>query len=488
MNRNLMLKFLACLSLAFTLSACSVNPVSGTPDLVFMSESAEIKKGKEMHEQILKSMPIYQDEALSKYINDIGQKLAAKSHRPDITYHFTIIDAPDINAFALPGGYIYINRGILAYLESEAQLAAILAHEIAHVTARHVVRQDAARKGASALSVATTITTGSATVGDVANMWGEAAVSGYGRDMELEADGLGAEYLYNSGYAPEAMIDTIGVLKDQEKFARYRTKEEGKKAKSYHGVFSTHPRNDTRLKEIIAKAGTLPEDKTNHQNQETFREKTQGMVFGVNYQAQLAQKEEDKQRYFHNKLGFSVLFPPEWQVRNTRNAIVSEAQDKSAMMSLYVARRPKDQSPEQYLRSVTGGQLVTKQEGFKQFNQLVYTGLMEAKEQETPQRVAVIYQGGKAFYLKGEVVNSQEGTEYDELFMGAIRSFRPESSARSNRKSKTIHYVKANDKTTFEALAKHINLGAYTVQYLRLINGMYPRGEPEPGQWIKIVK
>ena len=222
---------LIILTFILLMMGCSINPATGTPDIVLMSESAEIQMGKEMHEKLIKSMPIYQDEKLAAYVNSVGQKIVKNSHRKDIEYHFTIIDAPDINAFALPGGYIYINRGLLSYLDSEAQLAAVLAHEVGHVTARHVVRQDSARKGASVLSVLSVLTTGSAAIGDVTNLWGTAAVKGYGREMELEADGLGAEYLFNSGYDPHAMVETIGVLKDQEKFARYRAKEEGKKIK-----------------------------------------------------------------------------------------------------------------------------------------------------------------------------------------------------------------------------------------------------------------
>ena len=126
MNFRYYVQGLVAFFICVYLSACAVNPATGTPDLVFMSEKDEIEMGKEMHEKFMKSMPIYQDEALTKYVNQVGQKIVKNSHRPDIDYHFVVIDAPDINAFALPGGYIYINRGLLAYLQSEAQLAAVL--------------------------------------------------------------------------------------------------------------------------------------------------------------------------------------------------------------------------------------------------------------------------------------------------------------------------------------------------------------------------
>jgi len=465
-----------------------MNPATGTPDIVLMSESAEIEMGKEMHEKLIKSMPIYQDEKLTEYVNSIGQKIVKNSHRPDIEYHFTIIDAPDINAFALPGGYIYINRGLLSYLDSEAQLAAVLAHEVGHVTARHVVRQDSARKGASVLSVLSVFTTGSSAIGDVTNLWGTAAVKGYGREMELEADGLGADYLFSSGYDPHAMVETIGVLKDQEKFARYRAKEEGKKTKSYHGVFSTHPRNDIRLKEVISKAGSLQSIDNKNINEQVYREKTEGMIYGVNYSALFKKQPVEKNRYIHEKLGFSLLFPVDWKVTNTRKAIVSEPENKSAQIQLLVSKRVKGVSPGEHLRNQTKVTILKRSEDFKQNGLLGHTGIIEGTNGVSDQRVATIFQGGRAYTLISKVNNPDPKADYDNLFLKSIHSFKPHRVQNSNKKSKVIHYVKANDQTKFSLLAKQLKIGLYGEQQLRLINGQYPRGEPLPGQWIKIIK
>jgi len=474
-------------------SGCAINPATGTPDLVFMSESKELEMGKEMHEKLMKSMPIYQDDKLTAYINKIGQKMVENSHRPDIKYHFTIIDAPDINAFALPGGYIYINRGLLAYLDSEAQLAAVLAHEVGHITARHVVKQDTARTGATTLSILSVFTTGNAVLGDVTNLMSSVAVQGYGREMELEADGLAAEYLFNSGYNPQAMVEAIGVLKDQEKFSRYRAKTEGKKSKSYHGVFSTHPRNDLRLKEVIAKAGEFPDIDNEHDHKKVYRENLEGMVYGVNYEAINKNKPVEKGRYIHRKLGFSLVFPEQWQIANTRKAITGQPENKSAQLSLTIALNSQKMPPAHYLRSITGAKMLHRSEDFSQYGMVGHTGIIKGEKdkggkRQYDQRVAVIFQGSKAYLLQGSVTQPVESIDYDALFMKSIQSFRPERRLKRTQKSKTLHYVKANDRTRMELLAKQINLGAYSAQQLRLINGLYPRGEPKAGEWIKIVK
>ena len=230
-----------------------------------MSEKKEIGIGREMHQEILAKIPVYANAAVADYVGRIGQQLARDSDRPGLEYTFTVLDSPDINAFATPGGYVYINRGLLAYLQSEAELAAVLAHEIAHITERHASRQDVMAKTSSvaslALGVLAAIGTGSGAVGgvaqDAASSAGTAMVRGYGRDMELEADREGAKFMHRSGYDPLAMIEVLGALKEQESFARLRAKEAGRKPAVYHGVFSTHPRNDERLKEVIAAAGTM---------------------------------------------------------------------------------------------------------------------------------------------------------------------------------------------------------------------------------------
>ncbi len=193
------------------LPGCATNPVTGSSDFVLMSEQQEIALGRQSHPQILKESPEYTNAQLAAYVQRVGAKLAAHSHRSNLIYRFTLLDSPDVNAFALPGGYIYITRGLLAYLNSEAELAAVLGHEIGHVTARHSVRQQSASTATGLFGAVLAGVTGVSAAGDVANIAGTALVRGYGREHELEADRLGAEYLARSGYDPQAMLRVIHV-------------------------------------------------------------------------------------------------------------------------------------------------------------------------------------------------------------------------------------------------------------------------------------
>jgi len=254
-GRRIVLAAVACG--AVIAAGCASNPATGGADVVTMSEKKEIDIGRQMHPKVLQQYGRYNDERLQAYVNDVGQRLAAKGDRPGITWTFTVLDSQETNAFALPGGYIYITRGIMSYLNSEAELAAVLGHEIGHVTARHAVRQ---QTGATAAGVGATliaVLTGSGSLANIANVAGSALISGYGRDMELEADSLGARYIGNLGYDPEAMIDVVRLLKNQEMFEIQRAREENREPRVYHGVFSSHPDNDTRLKEVVASAGEV---------------------------------------------------------------------------------------------------------------------------------------------------------------------------------------------------------------------------------------
>ncbi|GAA0351690.1 M48 family metalloprotease [Bowmanella denitrificans] len=471
------------------LSGCATNPATGDAEFVTMSESRELEIGEEMHKKILETQPIYEDEKVTAYVNQVGQALAKVGERPELTYHFTVLDNPQINAFALPGGYIYVNRGLLAYMHSEAQLAAVLAHELGHVTARHAVRQDTARTGAQVLSVMSVLATGSWAVGDAASLWSSAAVMGYGREMELEADGLGARYLSKAGYSPHAMIEVISTLKDQEKFTRHLNAKTGRQ-QTYHGLFSTHPRNDTRLREVVDKAAELEKHtQVVEKDPAEFRSIMDGLVYGPSYRRPDDKKDDEDNRFTHNRLGFSVIFPDDWQVTNAGHTIIAEAPDKSALMHMEVTRRQEELPPGNYLRKYYDVPLLMRSEDFSQAGMLGHTGIRPADDKlPQPSRVAIFYRGSLIYMLQGEVHKPDPDTDYDKLFLDSIHSFAPERGTAALPKPKTINYVQAEPGTTFAGIARSMRIGRYAEEQLRLINGYYPSGEPKEGEWLKIIR
>ena len=315
---------LAALALAATgvlaaLGGCATNPVTGGTDIVTMSEAQEIELGRKMHPQILQQYGRFDDEQLQQYVSEVGQRIAAKSHRPNLQYTFTVLDGDEVNAFALPGGYVYITRGIMAYLNSEAELAAVIGHEIGHVTARHSVRQQAGATAAGVGAMVVGILTGSGDLANVANMAGGALISGYGRDMELEADELGAEYLNRIGYEPEAMIDVVRLLKNQEMLEVQMARQENRKPRVYHGVFASHPDNDTRLQEVVKAAGKVQNAEDRPPNRDLYLSHINGLPMGDSR----AQGVVRGSRFYHADLGITLAFPTGWIVDNQRTKVVA---------------------------------------------------------------------------------------------------------------------------------------------------------------------
>jgi predicted Zn-dependent protease len=458
-----------------------------------MSQAKEIEIGREMHKEILAKTPLYENAAVVQYVARIGQQLAKNGDRPDLEYTFTVIDGGDINAFATPGGFIYVNRGLLAYLDSEAELAAVLSHEIAHITERHASRQDwmskASGVGSAVLGVLVAMQTGSSAVGgvtqDAASTAGTAMVRGYGRDMELEADRVGAAIMHKTGYDPQAMVEVLSALKEQESFMRLRAKKEGRQPVAYHGVFSTHPRNDERLKEVIAAAGELDDGAVRDMRAEAFRAATEGMKFSE--QARSAAVIDN--RYYNGKMGFTVAFPTDWKVVKRSSTVLAGPNRDNTILQMSVKRALPEMKPSEFAASMLklgGGR---EAEDFTLDDIAGYTALYPGSGGGPERRVAVLYFGDYAYVFEGRTSNSALASFYDTMFVSSVRSFRPMSGEdRDAVLGINVHYLRAPEGITFAKLAEISPQKPYPEEMLRLVNGYYPRGEPQPGEWIKVFR
>ena len=206
--------------------------------------------GEKLYNEFVEKGQIYGDDGWQGYVQRLGELLLAQSADAGKPYRFFVLDNSAVNAFATPDAYIFINRGLIAFLDSEAQLAAVIGHEIGHVLARHARRQRSADLFGKSVGLIAALFTGRGELYEVSDAATRTIVSGYGREMELEADRLGGELLAKAGYNPLAIIDTVQVLKDQELFA----KQVERRPATYHGLFASHPKNDKRLHDAVAYA------------------------------------------------------------------------------------------------------------------------------------------------------------------------------------------------------------------------------------------
>lgn len=311
------------LALAAGAGACAVNPATGGRQLSLVSEAQEIELGRQYDQQIVAEMGLHPDASLQAYIQELGSRLAAKSERPNLPWTFRVVDDPVVNAFALPGGFIYITRGILAHLDSEAELAAVIGHEIGHVTARHSVNQMSravlAQVGLGAASIF------SPTVAQLSDVAGAAMgllFLKYGRDDERQSDDLGLRYMRAAGYDPREMAGVFDMLG--------RVSEAGGGGRTPEWL-STHPNPENRSERIAAQVAALPQEFSGTVvGREDYLRRLDGLVYG----------DDPRQGYFrgseflHPELRFRLHFPEGWPTANQRQAVLAASPSQDALIQL----------------------------------------------------------------------------------------------------------------------------------------------------------
>lgn len=319
-NRMRVSRSALALSLGALLVTCATNPATGKKELSFTSESKEIQIGRENADAVMQQMGVYDDPKVQSYVSTLGLRLASESERPQLPWKFTVMDDPVVNAFALPGGFIFVTRGILTHMNSEAELATVVGHEIGHVTARHSVqqmtRQQIAQVGLMAGAVASK---------EVAQHLGELS-SGlgvlflkYGRDAETQADDLGFRYALKDGYDVRHMVDMFQIL---------QRVSGGGKIPEWE---STHPDPGNRIEATQKRLArvTKPLDGAKV-NREEFLAIVDGMVFGDNPR----QGYMEGSTFIHPDLAFKFDLPDGWASQNTQSALAALSPNKDAILEL----------------------------------------------------------------------------------------------------------------------------------------------------------
>lgn len=468
------------------LAGCAVNPVTGDQDFVLFGEDTELEVGRTNHPKIIAEYGRYEDEALQAYVQSVGDRLAAVSHRDDLVYRFTVLDSPVINAFALPGGYVYITRGLMAYLNSEAELAAVLGHEIGHVTARHGVRQQSAAQAANLGYTLGAILLpelrGTASQ-NVFNILGGALLSGYGREHELESDRLGAEYLARAGYTPKAMIDVISVLKDQSTFAEAEAKKQGQEYQGYHGLFASHPDNDTRLQQVVGEADKYASASSSAVNREAYLKRIDGMTFGDSEDEGI----RSENQFYHLAMRFAVEFPRNWHINNNPSSLQAIAPGGKAYMEMGATDLNRKLTPRQFIEQRLKVNDLRSGKALNSHGLEGYTGI--TIHENKPLRIGVVYLRDQAFVFFGTSKNSREFNDFDAAFLSSINSLHGlrEDEIELARELK-LEIVKVGSGDSYSKWAASSRISNSPLQQLRLLNDDYPNGELTNGQMAKRVR
>jgi predicted Zn-dependent protease len=464
-----------------TLAACATNPATGKKEFSLMSEAQEIELGQQMDGEIRREMGLYDDPELQRYVSDIGMRLAKASERPNLPWHFTVVDVPAVNAFALPGGYIYLTRGILPFLHDEAQLAGVLGHEIGHVTARHSAQQytkaTTAGIGVTLLSIFVPEARPFQNITETA--LGVLFLK-HGRDDELQADELGVKYTSTTGWDPSGVAGMLRTLA--------RLDEASGSRKGVPNWLSTHPAPADRVEKVqtVVRQKAPAAVGTAGRDEEQFLRRIDGIVFGDSPSEGIVRGNT----FVHPDLRLSLAFPQGWEIQNTKTQVVAKAPERENYMLLQLVQNARG-SVEQV---AVGGM---QQAGFRQLNGQraeingldAYVGTYQGQLQGLGNVVTVaahIVHGRNVYVFAGLApANQFQGVQ--QQFAGSIRSFRELSAAeaaniRPNRVD--VYTIRGGD--TWQSIAERGG-GIVKPATLAIMNNYEPSQPPRSGDRIKIV-
>ncbi|MCP5267661.1 MAG: M48 family metalloprotease [Zoogloeaceae bacterium] len=490
--------FLIGLAFVSALTGCAtvINPVTGESERTVLDEPHEIAEGSKAHQQVLQEYGVYPDTKLQAYVNTLGQRLARQSHRSNLTWHFTVLDSPEINAFALPGGYVYVTRGIMAYLESEADLAGVIGHEIGHVTARHgaqrATRQQTAGIGVLAATILGAVLESQGVSGatDLAGSLSQGVAAGYiasySRDQELQADQLGAEYLERIKYDPKNMVDVIRVLKSQEQFAADTARAEGREAPARGGWLASHPSNEQRLQEITRIAGQY-KGKYEDEGHDRYLKMIDGMTFGESREQGVTRGRQ----FYHEPMGLALTAPEGWRIQNSPEAVAVVNAAGDAALLLQVAPTKAGNTHENIIRKVfKPEQGRTEKRSLGGFAATHFVGTSRTRQGQVRRiEVTVVTgPGNRNFMLVPSARDARTLQRNREGLQAAEASFRALSSSDMAAARPWTLQTKPYPRGGFAEMAKRSPLSGNAERELRLINGFYAGGEPPPGRLVKVVE
>lgn len=454
-----------------------------TPVLLFAASVAAAGSGEKLYNEFVEKGQIYGDEAWQEYVYKLGHRLLTHSRDEGKEYNFFMLDNSGINAFATPDAYIFINRGLVAFLSSEDELAAVVGHEIGHVVARHARRQKTVNLFGKSVGLLAAIYTGRGELLGVSNAATGAVVSGYGREMELEADRYGAEFLAKAGYNPLSIIDVVQVLKDQELFA----KQVANKQPSYHGLFATHPKNDKRLRDAVAYAQSLLPDQVVDPIDD-FWEMIDGMVYGDGSTNGLVKDST----YYHSGLRMVIEFPKGWSLTNSRSSVTGTAPGGNDEAFIILARheREKNLSPEEFLVDRLQRDDVKSGEQIEINGNEAFIGEVMNEDSDIRLKlIGVIYRGKDIFLFTGQAGPDGDEQTFHKRFIETMKALRSMNAADAQIANKQrIHVIVAEPDITYAGLAKETSIQRFPEETLRLLNAGHPYGEPRAGNYIKVVK
>jgi predicted Zn-dependent protease len=464
---------------------CATNPVSGKSELVLVSTEREKQLGREEAQRVEQEMGLLPDPTLTSYVEAVGRRLAANSPRRDVDYRFRVVDSPEPNAFALPGGYVYVTRGLLIITNSEDELATVMGHEIGHVAARHSVQQisrAAPLAAVTGLGAAVTGIVSPALGRAVAGAGGAASqfvLAPFNRDQEREADRVGQKLAAEAGWNPAALSAFLRTMGREEELERGGPRRAG--------FLDTHPSTPERVAATaeyareLARAPGAPITP----DRSAYLRRLDGLVVGP----RAANGVFQGQQFLHPDLGFTVRFPDRWTTQNDAEQVAAVAPDQTALVFVELAAEGSD--PLIGARSL---EQAAKTPVIRNTRVSTVNGLATARTQlrgragdgEVVVQFAWIAYGGNVYQLAGVTPVARSGA-FQPIFEGVVQSFRPlRPEERAGIQEVRLRLVEARAGETVSALAARAGT-TWSAAMVGVANGLAPDARLAAGQLVKVA-
>lgn len=460
--------------------SCVKNPVTGKRDFMLLSKENEIAMGKQADPEVMSFFGLYEDKKLQSFIDRKGQEMADISHRSELEWNFKIVDSPVVNAFALPGGYVYFTRGILAYFNNEAEFAGVLGHEIGHVTARHSAKQYSKSMLAQVGLVAgMVISPEFAQFADVAQQGVGLLFLKFGRDAERQSDRLGVEYSTKIGYDAEEMAEFFLTLN------RLSARSEAAPVPAF---LSTHPNPEDRYENVLELAAKwrqkVPGEELKENRNEYLR-----MIDGMVYGEDPRQGFVENKNFYHPVLKFQFPIPGEFTFQNTPQQVQMAHSSGKAIMLLQLAQGESLEAAARTFLEKNQLQLIESEE--ITINGISGVALLanQQQEQQTLRALTFLLQYGGNIYSFMGVSTEADFNNFYPVFNSTLTNFRPLTDPTLlNRKPERISIKTATEGGTLaQILARH-NVKKERIPELALLNGMEPEDRLEKGMLFKVVE
>ena len=468
-------------------NSCARNPVTGKREVMILSKEQEIAMGQQADPEIVAHFGLYNDKALQQFISEKGQKMAAISHRSELNYSFKIVDSPVVNAFAVPGGFVYFTRGIMAYFNNEAEFAGVLGHEIGHIAARHTAQQQSkAMLAQIGLVVGMVAAPELAQFADLAQQGVSLLFFKFGRDDERESDRLGVEYSTKIGYDAQEMAEFFRTLQ--------RTSEEAG-ANPVPTFLSTHPSPEERLERVTELAAEwkkkLPRD-----NFEVGRNSYLRMIDGMIYGEDPKQGFFEEGFFFHPVLKFKFIAPRDWSRQNTPQAVQMAPKDGKAMMTFTIAQgNSLEAAAQSILQKYKLQQVEARRVTVNGLPALAMVADQQPQQQQQQQQqqqvirtlTYLIQYGGNIYSMMG-ITSAQSFNNYANAFTEVAQSFSELTDpSKLNRQPERVQIKPVPQTVPLAQALQSLGVPSARLEELAILNGMQLTDVVDRGTLIKTI-